>query len=363
MFKLLVARVGKWPAAISDQMSALALVAALAICQPAFAEPIHGAGSTFAAPIINQWSRNYQAARTEGGDYISPDWRVDYEPVGSLAGIMRLSQPEMDFAVSEEPLSPSELTKRNLAQFPIVMGGIAVVANINEVGAGELRLSGKVIADIYLGTITKWSDPAIKALNHDIALPDATIEVLHRLDGSGTTFAFTNYLSKVSPEWQERPGAGTLIEWPLGQAGRGNSGVVALAAATKNSIAYLEYGQVIRAGLPFVTLENASGTFVRPDPFTFQAGLSSIPWDAATGFYADTANPAGANAYPIPVTTYAIVPKDRAQIRINRVRDLFRLAFEKGGDDASSLGYVPISPRLAKEIDAYWTKNLHSRNR
>ncbi|CAH1689025.1 Phosphate-binding protein PstS [Hyphomicrobiales bacterium] len=326
------------------------------------AEPIRGAGSTFAAPIINKWSHDYEAFRTDGGDYTSPDWQVDYEPVGSLAGVMRLNQPDVDFAATDAPLLPEELNQRGWAQFPIVMGGITVVANLDGVGAGQLRLSAPVLADIYLGKITNWSDPAIKALNPGLSLPDATIEVLHRQDGSGSTLTFTTFLSSTSPEWKDKYGANTLIPWPRGRGERGTGGLAALAAATKNSIAYLEYGQVIRAGMPFVSLENSSGTFVRPGPESFRAGLAKAGWKPSAEASADRVKPAEANAYPMVVVTYAVLPKDRGPQRINRVLDLFRLAFKQGGDEAVALGYIPVSTELADQIDAYWVKNLSSVN-
>jgi phosphate transport system substrate-binding protein len=326
----------------------------------AHADPIRGAGSTFAAPIIHLWSRDYEAVRTDGGEFTSPDWRVDYEPVGSLAGVMRLDQPETDFAATDAPLPSEELTKRGLAQFPIVMGGIVAVANLDGIGAGELRLSGPVIADIYLGKLTKWSDPAIKALNPDLTLPDAAIEVLHREDGSGSTLTFTSFLSKVSPEWKEKVGADTLVKWPLGRAEKGTGGLASLTTATKNSIAYLEYGQVVRLGLPYAALQNQSGAFIRPSPEAFQAGLDTVAWNAATGFAADTTNLAGEKAYPMAAVTYAVVPKDRGEGRINRVLDLFRLAFGAGADEASALGYIPVPPKLVAAIEAYWTANLAS---
>ncbi|PWR24052.1 phosphate ABC transporter substrate-binding protein PstS [Zavarzinia compransoris] len=322
------------------------------------AEPIRGAGSTFAAPIINQWSRDYEARRTDGGDFTSPDWRVDYEPVGSLAGLMRLAQPETDFAATDAPLTPEELAKRGLVQFPIVMGGIVVVANLDNVGAGQLRLSGPVLADIYLGKIGTWSDPAIKALNPGLELPDAAIAVLHRLDGSGSTFTFTSFLSETSPEWQGKHGADTLIAWPTGRGEKGTGGLAALTAATRNSIAYLEYGQVVRSGLPFVSLLNQSGAFVRPEPKSFQAGLATVAWDPARSFVADTTNLAGEGAYPMAVVTYAVVPKDRGQGRVNRVLDLFRIAFRQGADEAAALGYIPVSPELADRIEAYWATSF-----
>lgn len=349
-----------WRSRVTLKTVAALLAVVFACGVTAKAEPIRGAGSTFAAPIIHQWSRDYEAARADGGEFVSPDWQVDYEPVGSLAGIMRLAQPEMDFAATDAPLPPQEIAQRGFTQFPIVMGGIVVVANIDGIGAGQLRLSGPVAADIYLGKITNWSDPAIKALNPDIALPDAAIEVLHREDGSGSTLTFTTYLAAASPEWKEKHGADTLIQWPVGRGERGTGALAALAGATANSIAYLEYGQVVRSGLPFVTLQNAAGSFVRPEPAAFEAGLGKLNWDAARGFSADTSGAGLPDAYPMSVVTYAIIPKDRGQLRINRVLDLYRLAFSGGADEATALGYIPVSPDLAGQIEAYWAESLRS---
>jgi phosphate transport system substrate-binding protein len=331
-----------------------ALAAATLVGTAAQAEPIRGAGSTFAAPIIDQWSRDYEAARTDGGDFTSPDWQVDYEPIGSLAGLMRLDQPDIDFAATDAPLSADDLNERGFAQFPIVMGGIAVVVNIPVIAPGKLRLSGPVIADIYLGKITKWSDPAIVEMNSGLKLPDTTIAALHRNDGSGSTYTFTGFLSKVSPQWRDTVGSNTLVNWPHGRGEKGTGGLAALTRATENSIAYLEYGQVVRLGLPYVSIQNQSGAFVTPDPQSFRAGLATVNWDAARGFGADTTNLAGDNAYPMAVVTYAIVPTNRGEERGNRVRDLFRLAFEQGAEAASALGYIPVSPDLSEKIHAYW---------
>jgi phosphate transport system substrate-binding protein len=336
-------------------------LAALAFSSIAQAEPIRGAGSTFAAPIINKWSRDYEAVRTDGGEFTSPDWRVDYELVGSLAGVMRLVQPDIDFAATDAPLPHADLAKRGWSQFPVIMGGIVVVANIDGVAPGELRLSGELIADIYLGKITAWNDPVIKSLNPDLQLPNATIEVLHRLDGSGSTFAFSSFLSKSSPEWQKKHGADTLISWTVGRSARGTSGLTTLATGTKNSIAYVEYGQVVRAKLPYASLRNQTGAFVKPELAAFQAGLAAVGWDPAQDFYADTTNLPGADAYPIATVTYVVIPKDRGRVRINRVLDLFRLGF-KDSASATSLGYIPVSPALAGQIEAYWAKGFNSAN-
>lgn len=329
---------------------------------PAAAEPIRGAGSTFAAPAIAAWGKAYKDARADGGDYFTLDWTVDYEPVGSLAGVMRLSQPEIDFAATDAPLSPAEVAKRNVAQFPVVMGGIAVVANVAGVQPGSLKLSGPLLADIFSGKVTKWADPAIAALNPGMTLPDRAIQVLRRQDGSGSTFVFTSYLSKTNPEWQEKFGAATLIDWAVGQGADGTGDLVALASATPDSITYLEYGQVTRAGLPTVQLQNQAGIFVAPSPASFEAGLAGVTWDGGQHFFADTTSLPGQNAYPMAAITYAVVPKDRGHDRIQRVLDLFRLAYDQGSERAKSLGYIPVSAALARQIGDYWSQNLSNLN-
>jgi phosphate transport system substrate-binding protein len=341
--------------AFQGLLRAFCALLALFVSFNAFAEPIRGAGSTFAAPVISKWGTRYKDARADGGDYFTLDWSVDYEPVGSLAGVMRLQLPDLDFAATDAPLSAAEAAKRGYAQFPIVMGGIAVVANLKEIEPGSLRLGGHVLADIFSGKVRKWSDPAIALMNPGIALPDREIQVLRRQDGSGSTLAFTSYLSAASPEWQQRFGASTLIDWPVGRGVEGTSDLIALASGTADSITYVESGQVARAGLPTVRLQNQAGNFVAPSLEGFQAGLAGVTWDAGQHFFATTTNMPGKDAYPIAVVTYAIVPLDRGHERIQRVLDLFRLAYEGGGADATALGYIPLSPALSKQVEQYWS--------
>jgi len=339
-------------------VAVVAVIGMLAVVPVVNAEPIRGAGSTFAAPIIQQWSSDYQESRTDGGDFTSLEWRVDYEPIGSLAGVMRLDQPEMDFAATDTPLASEDLKKRNLAQFPVVMGGIVVTTIIAGVRPGQLRLSGPVLADIYLGKITRWSDPALKAINPDISLPDANIAVLHREDGSGSTAAFTSFLSKMSSQWKDQVGSGALVKWPNGRGEKGTGGLANIAAATDNSITYLEYGQAIRLGMSYACLQNQSGAFIKPDVKSFQAGLANIAWDPANAFQADTTNLAGADAYSIAVVTYAIIPIKIGRDRVDRVLDLFRLALSEGAGKATALGYISVSADLAAKIEAYWANKL-----
>jgi phosphate transport system substrate-binding protein len=340
-----------------------AVLPALFLHTPAQADPIQGAGSTFAAPAVHAWAQAYKAARTDGGDFTSPDWTVDYEPVGSLGGLMRLGQPELDFAATDAALPPEELKKRGLKQFPVVMGAVAVVANPEGVATGTLRLNGAVLADIYLGKIKTWNDAAIVALNPDLKLPETAIAVQTRSDGSGTTQGFTEYLSAASTEWLNRHGANLLINWSAGQAHKGTQGVIKALRDTKGAIGYVDAGQAARAGLPVVKLANAQGVYVLPSAEAVSAAASSVTFSAEHDFYTQLTGKGGAGAYPITLATFALVPtQGRDAKRIGRVIDLFGLAFENGAEAAAKLGYVPLPPALIKDIRAYWSKNLGARS-
>jgi phosphate transport system substrate-binding protein len=334
---------------------ALAIPVLFGAASPVLSDPIQGAGSTFAAPIVAKWAKNYQMARTDGGEFTSPDWNVDYEPVGSFAGLMRLRQPELDFAATDVPLPPEEIAKRGYQQFPIVMGGVAIVVNLEGVASGALKLSGPVLAEIYSGKVQNWSDAAIKTLNPDLKLPDQRIEVLHRKDGSGTTFVFTEFLSGASADWKAKYGADQLISWPLGRSVERSQGIIRAVAATRGAIGYVEYGQVHRAGLSMATVRNRAGEFVMPDPAGVQAAAKSVEWVGARHFSVQLTDQPGAGAYPITAATFVVMPfAGQAKNRYGRVHDLFRLAFDTGAGDASGLGYVPLPQPLVEQIKKYW---------
>lgn len=319
------------------------------------AEPIRGAGSTFAAPIIAKWAENYSISRTDGGDFTSPDWTVDYELVGSLAGVMRLGQPEMDFAATDVPLSHAELVKHGRQQFPIVLGSVAIAINLE--GIDRLNLSGPLLADIYLGKIQSWSDPAIKLLNPELNLPDIKITPIHRKDGSGTTYMFTKYLSSTNDEWKTKYGADTLIAWPWGTSVEGTQDLILAVKGTKGAIAYAEYGQVERADLTVAAIENKSGKFVMPGPEGVRAAQAAVDWTKAEDFALSLTDQPGDAAYPICGATYAVVPvAGQSPGRYRRVHDYFRLAFETGGKDAEALRYVPITEPLVSQIKQYWLR-------
>jgi phosphate transport system substrate-binding protein len=323
-------------------------------------EPIHGAGSTFAYPVIAKWSESYLTDRAGGNDITFMGDGIDYEPVGSLAGILRLSQPEMDFAASDMPLPPDELKTFGFVQFPLVVGGIVPVVNLDNVAPGGIMLSGEVLADIYLGKIQNWSDPAITAINPGLKLPDLRITVIHRADGSGSTFNWTSFLSSASSEWKDKYGADTLITWPLGTSVERSSGVVSAVKATKGAIGYVEYGQVVRAELTFAAVKNRAGKFVRPEPQSFAAAAAKAPWSADNGFYLSLVDSAEAQeAYPITATTYILMRRDPDSVsRARQALWFFNHALTQGAGDAEALFYVPLPGTLVDQIKAYWTHEL-----
>lgn len=322
-------------------------------------EPIHGAGSTFAYPAIAKWSESYLADRAGGNDITFMGSGIDYEPVGSLAGILRLSQPEMDFAASDAPLPPEELRKFGYVQFPLVMGGIVPVVNLEGVAPGALLLSGEVLADIYLGKIQNWSDPAIAAINPGLKLPDLRITVVHRADGSGSTFNWTSFLSSVSAEWKSKYGADTLITWPLGTSVERSSGVVQTVQQTKGAIGYVEFGQVARASLTYASVKNRAGQFVRPEPAAFAAAAAKAHWSADNGFYLSLVDSAEGDAYPITAVTFILMRKEPdSESRARQALWFFNYALSKGAAEAEALNYVPLPSSLIDQVKAYWAHEL-----
>ncbi len=259
-----------------------------------------GSGSTFVFPILSKWATDYQA---KTGDKIS------YQSNGSGAGLQQVKAGTVDFGASDMPLRPDELAKAGLGQFPLVIGGVVPVVNIEGIGPAQLRFTGTVLADIFLGKIRNWDDPGLKALNPNVALPAAPITVVHRTDGSGTTFNFANYLSKVSPEWKEKVGEGVTVEWPVGVGGKGNEGVAAYVGLAKNSISYVEYAYAIKNNLAYGLVQNRAGRFVQPGAETFQAAAAAASWENTTDFYRVMTDAPGDNAYPITATSFILMPK------------------------------------------------------
>ena len=318
---------------------------------PARAEQqITGAGSTFVYPVLSKWSAEY--SKLNGV-------QVNYQSIGSGGGIAQIKAGTVDFGASDAPLSGDDLKAAGLAQFPIVIGGIVPVVKLEGVQTGQLKFTGAVLADIFLGKIKTWNDPAITRLNPGVTLPSSAITVIHRSDGSGTTFNFADYLSKVSPEWKTAVGRGTSIKWPTGIGGKGNEGVAAYVNQVKGSIGYVEYAYVVQNKMNYALLQNAAGTYVKPSSEAFQAAAASADWAHAQDFDLVMTNPPGQDAYPIAATTFMLMhlqPKTVANSRAALA--FFKWSLEHGQQTAESLDYVPLPPALVSQIEGYWSKNI-----
>lgn len=333
---------------------AVALAALLVSHAPVQAQEVRGAGSTLAFPVLSRWSQAYQRAQSDA-DYQAVGQGLDYEPVGSQAGIMRLRDRSVDFGATDEPLPAEELARSGFGQFPIVIGGVVVAVNVPGVAQGAMRLTGELLADIYLGKVATWSDPAIRALNPGLPLPDAPIAALRRSDGSGTTFTFTNYLSKVSPGWRSQVGQGLVVAWPAaGPAAKGNDGVAAALKATPNAIGYVDFAQAQRAGLTHALLRNQAGAFVAPAVASFQAAAEGAGWGTTAGETLLTDAP-GEGAYPVVATTYVVMPRPAASSRSRAALEFFRWSLDNGARAAGELGYVALPPGAVAEVKRYWS--------
>jgi phosphate transport system substrate-binding protein len=324
----------------------LATLVALGLCGAASAEEISGAGSTFVFPILSKWAVDY-AART--------GTIVKYQSIGSRGGIAQIKSASVDFGASDAPLRPDDLQKSGLGQFPLVIGGIVPVLNVEGIKPGEVRFTGPLLADIFLGRVKMWNDRAIADLNPEVKLPAAPIVVVHRSDGSGTTFNWTNYLSKVSAEWRSRMGEGTAVDWPVGAGGKGNEGVAALVLQTGNSIGYVEYAYVLQNKLAYGLMQNKAGKFVKPRAASFQAAAAGADWARAQDFYLVMTDSPGEDAYPIAATAFILMRKDSKNPAGTRTAlDFFRWALGNGQKQAAELDYVALPPSLVGQIEAYW---------
>ncbi len=321
-------------------------IAMISLAGAAHATDITGAGSTFVYPVLAKWSAAYSAKTGN---------RVNYQSIGSGAGIAQIKAGTVDFGASDKPLAADELKQSGLGQFPLVIGGIVPVVNVEGVRAGQLKLDGATLAKIFLGEITSWNDPAIAALNPDLKLPNARITVVHRSDGSGTTFNFTDYLAKVSPDWKSKVGEGTAVKWPSGIGGKGNEGVAAFVKQIRGSIGYVEYAYALQNGMAHAQLRNAAGRYVQPNAQSFATAADTADWSHAQDFNLIMTNAPGETAWPITATTWAIFykqPKD-AQ-RSKTAFDFFKWSLENGQAQAQSLDYVPLPKSLVDRIENYW---------
>jgi len=319
----------------------LALTAAAAIAFGAQAAEISGAGATFPYPIYAKWAEAY-AAKT--------GLKMNYQSIGSGGGIKQITAKTVDFGASDMPLTPADLDKDGLTQFPMVMGGVVPVVNVPGIAAGQLKLDGKVLADIYLGKITKWNDPAIAALNPGLKLPELAIAPVYRSDGSGTTFIFTHYLSEVSPEWKDKVGENTSVQFPSGIGGKGNEGVSAMASRTVGAIGYAKQNK-----LTYALLRNKDGEFVSPGSASFRAAAANADWSKTQDFYLLLTNQPGKDSWPITGATFILLHKQQSKSEVAReVINFFDWAYLNGGKLADDLDYVPMPENVVKLVEQSW---------
>ncbi|GAC1375839.1 MAG: phosphate ABC transporter substrate-binding protein PstS [Aquirhabdus sp.] len=309
-----------------------------------------GAGSSFAFPIFSKWADGYKAKAGVS---------LNYQSIGSGAGIKQITERTVDFGASDKPLSQADLDTKGLVQFPAVMGGIVPVMNLKGLTPGQIKLTGPVLADIYLGKIKQWNDPALVALNPGLKDLDENITVVRRADGSGTTFIFTNYLSKVSADWKAKVGSDTTVQWPEGVAGKGNAGVASYVQRIHGSIGYVEYAYAKQNKLAYAQLQNREGAFVLPDDTTFQAAASHADWASAPAFAEILTNEPGKTSWPITGATFVLVPKKAEKPASTKaVLKFFSWTFKNGAPQAAQLDYVPMPANVAKMVEASWKANV-----
>ncbi len=323
-------------------------IAGLAWAGLAAAQDVTGAGASFPAPLYAKWAADYH--KTTGA-------RINYQSIGSGAGMRQIEARTVDFGASDAPLKDEELQAKGLVQFPTVIGGVIPVVNIKGIAPGQLRLNGQVLGDIYLGKVARWNDPAIQALNPGLALPDAAIAPVRRADGSGTSFLFTNYLSKVNAEWKSRVGEGTAVNWPTGAGGKGNEGVAAFVGRLPNSIGYVEYAYVKQNRMTYALMQNAAGQFVAPDDNAFKAAAAGADW--ARSFYQVLTNQPGAQSWPITGATFIMMHKAQDKPAQGAAAlKFFDWAFTNGDKTAEDLDYVPMPAAVKAQITKLWAAEI-----
>jgi phosphate transport system substrate-binding protein len=315
---------------------------------------ISGAGATFPYPVYAKWAEAY-AAKT--------GVKMNYQSIGSGGGIKQIKARTVDFGASDAPLKPGDLDKAGLLQFPMIMGGVVPVVNLPNIAPGTLKLDGQVLADIYLGKVKKWNDPAIAKLNAGVKLPGTAISVVHRADGSGTTWIFTNYLSKVSGEWKSKVGNDKAVSWPAGIGGKGNEGVASYVTRIKGSIGYVEYAYALQNKMNHVKLQNQAGNFVGPSSETFQAAAANADWSHAPGFYMVLTNQPGKESWPITGASFILVYKTQAKPQVgSAVLKFFDWAYHNGQKMAEELDYVPMPDSVVKLVENTWTSSIHGQD-
>ncbi len=331
---------------LSLKFSLISAVAVAAVALPTMsvAQDVTGAGASFPAPLYSKWAADYNRATGV---------KINYQSVGSGAGLRQIEAKTVDFGASDAPLKDDELAKKGLVQFPTVIGGVVPVVNIKGIAPGQLKLNGQVLGDIYLGKITNWTDPAIKALNPALSLPDAAISPVRRADGSGTSFIFTNYLSKVNAEWKTKVGEGTAVNWPVGAGGKGNEGVAAFVGRLPNSIGYVEYAYVKQNKMTFAQMRNSAGTFVSPDDSAFKAAAAGADW--AKSFYQILTEQPGKDSWPITGATFILMHKAQDKpAQAAASLKFFDWAYKNGDKTADDLDYVPMPANVKAIIEKAW---------
>jgi phosphate transport system substrate-binding protein len=333
---------------IRSMLRTAALGAALLGCLAATAQDVTGAGATFPAPIYSKWADTYNKATGV---------RINYQSVGSGAGIRQIKAKTVDFGASDMPLTDAELAKDGLVQFPTVIGGVVPVVNLKGVSAGQVKLTGALLGEIYLGKITKWNDAALAALNPGVPLPDAAIAVVRRADGSGTSFIFTNYLSKVNAEWKTKVGEGTAVNWPTGAGGKGNEGVAAFVQRLPNSIGYVEYAYAKQNKMSYVQLRNKDGAYVAPTDVAFKSAAAGAQW--GTTFYQILTDQPGKESWPITGATYILMYKQQDKpAPASSALKFFDWAYGNGDKLADELDYVPLPPSVKDLVRKLWVDTI-----
>ncbi|HZH52390.1 MAG TPA: phosphate ABC transporter substrate-binding protein PstS [Microvirga sp.] len=339
------------------KISHFAAAAGLAVASCSFAvsaAEITGAGATFPFPVYARWAEAYNK---ETGN------RLNYQSIGSSGGIRQIRAKTVDFGATDAPLKAADLEKDGLVQFPVVMGGVVPVYNVQGVPSGQMKLTGEVLADIFNGKISKWNDAKIAQLNQGVTLPDATITPVYRSDGSGTTNVFTTYLSQVSETWKSSPGAGSSVQWPVGQGGKGNEGVAALVMQVPNSIGYVEYAYAKQNNIPVAQLQNKNGKFVSPDAKAFQAAAAGADWKSTPGFGISLTNQPGDEAWPITAPTFILVHKNPEKPeQVAEALKFFDWAFKNGETMAAELDYVALPPQVQDLVRSTWQAEIKDKS-
>lgn len=326
------------------------LLSAFCLSTAAHAVDVTGAGSSFVFPVLSKWSQGFSEKTGN---------RINYQSIGSGGGIAQIKAGTVDFGATDAPMSTDDLQKGGLGQFPTIIGGIVPVINVEGIEPGKLKLDGPTMAKIFMGEIKTWNDPAIAALNPGMKLPEGAITVVRRSDGSGTSYNFTNYLAKVSPEWKEKYNFGTTVNWPVGVGGKGNEGIAAYVKQIKGSIGYVEYAYALTNKMTHVQLKNAAGNFVQPEAKSFQAAAATADWKSAKDFNLLMTNAPGADAWPITATTWIVMYKEPKNEERSKVAfDFFKWSLEHGQKDAAALDYVPVPDALVKQIEGYWASDF-----